>query len=242
MAALGRWGAVDPHADRYPGASPYNYVLGNPTSLVDPDGRDPTYPARFLAGGLVSMASETAIQGLEMMLGARESMDFGDIVVSGAAGAVTGGFTTVRSLGRLQRVANLTLNLGVGAGADYAMAHGGSDTNPDGFNLAVSVTAAVLGEAAGEAIEGAHRASVRAADPVFQGLTRELNEQGTRYRGGRRTLVTLEAAELAVDSYRGTESAAVGSTTGSVMNRITNYIGSVMGGGDAVDRDPIPSR
>jgi hypothetical protein len=38
MAALGRWGAVDPLADRYAGYSPYNYVLGNPNSLIDPDG------------------------------------------------------------------------------------------------------------------------------------------------------------------------------------------------------------
>jgi hypothetical protein len=39
MAALGRWGAVDPLADQYAGYSPYNYVLGNPNSLIDPDGR-----------------------------------------------------------------------------------------------------------------------------------------------------------------------------------------------------------
>jgi hypothetical protein len=38
MAALGRWGAVDPLADRYAGHSPYSYVLGNPNSLIDPDG------------------------------------------------------------------------------------------------------------------------------------------------------------------------------------------------------------
>jgi hypothetical protein len=38
MAALGRWSAVDPLADRYAGYSPYSYVLGNPTSFIDPDG------------------------------------------------------------------------------------------------------------------------------------------------------------------------------------------------------------
>jgi RHS repeat-associated protein len=38
MAALGRWGQVDPLADQYAGHSPYNYVLGNPNSLIDPDG------------------------------------------------------------------------------------------------------------------------------------------------------------------------------------------------------------
>jgi RHS repeat-associated protein len=36
---LGRWGQVDPLAAKYVTWSPYNYVLGNPMRLVDPDGR-----------------------------------------------------------------------------------------------------------------------------------------------------------------------------------------------------------
>jgi RHS repeat-associated protein len=41
MPALGRWGAVDPLADEFAGWSGYNYVMGNPSGLVDPDGRVP---------------------------------------------------------------------------------------------------------------------------------------------------------------------------------------------------------
>lgn len=39
--ALARWMAVDPLAEKYAPWSPYNYVLGNPVRLIDPDGRDP---------------------------------------------------------------------------------------------------------------------------------------------------------------------------------------------------------
>ena len=37
---LGRWMSVDPLFAKYPGISPYNYCMGNPMKLIDPDGRD----------------------------------------------------------------------------------------------------------------------------------------------------------------------------------------------------------
>jgi RHS repeat-associated protein len=36
------WLSVDPLAEKFPNASPYNYCLGNPINLVDPDGRAPS--------------------------------------------------------------------------------------------------------------------------------------------------------------------------------------------------------
>jgi RHS repeat-associated protein len=41
MPALGRWGVVDPLAESYPGWSAYNFVMNNPTFLVDPNGLEP---------------------------------------------------------------------------------------------------------------------------------------------------------------------------------------------------------
>jgi len=37
-AKIGRFMSVDPLAEKYPGWSPYNYVLGNPISNIDPQG------------------------------------------------------------------------------------------------------------------------------------------------------------------------------------------------------------
>lgn len=37
---LGVWTSVDPKAHKYPGVSPYAYVMNNPLINIDPDGRD----------------------------------------------------------------------------------------------------------------------------------------------------------------------------------------------------------
>ena len=36
---LGRWMSIDPLAEKYETASPFNYVLNNPVNAIDPDGR-----------------------------------------------------------------------------------------------------------------------------------------------------------------------------------------------------------
>jgi uncharacterized protein RhaS with RHS repeats len=41
MPVLGRWLTPDPLADAYPGQSPYNYAMNNPTGLTDPTGLGP---------------------------------------------------------------------------------------------------------------------------------------------------------------------------------------------------------
>ncbi|MEY8761796.1 RHS repeat-associated core domain-containing protein, partial [Chryseobacterium tongliaoense] len=40
MPDIGRWGAVDPLAEKHPEMSPYVYAANNPVKYVDPDGRD----------------------------------------------------------------------------------------------------------------------------------------------------------------------------------------------------------
>lgn len=39
-SAIALWYSVDPLADMYPSWSPYNYCMGNPVNMIDPDGRE----------------------------------------------------------------------------------------------------------------------------------------------------------------------------------------------------------
>jgi RHS repeat-associated protein len=64
----GRWLSVDPMAGKYPGWSPYNFVLGNPIQFIDPDGAftmDPNdiekYP--MVAKFLESLSDKFIIDG-----------------------------------------------------------------------------------------------------------------------------------------------------------------------------------
>ena len=56
---LARWFVPDPLADDYPGLSPYNYTLGNPVMLVDPDGRSVENDYGLDNLGNVSLIRET---------------------------------------------------------------------------------------------------------------------------------------------------------------------------------------
>ena len=71
-SALGRWHVVDPLWAQFPSYSPYNYVLGDPINLMDPDGMAPCCvdEGKAFIGGAVGAVSSRVNGAVNYVRGA----------------------------------------------------------------------------------------------------------------------------------------------------------------------------
>ena len=101
--ALGRWWQVDPLADQdvLVSVTPYNYSFDNPVRYNDPLGDCPTCLIGFLIGAGVEYGMQVAGNYLQGKTGveAWTDVDPGDILISGGAGALTGGLSAIGGKG-----------------------------------------------------------------------------------------------------------------------------------------------
>jgi len=79
--AVARWNAVDPLADQFAAHSPYNYVMGNPISLVDPDGRAPDWIKTTNDDGSVTYTAEQGDSATSLEEQHGVSFEVGDAVI-----------------------------------------------------------------------------------------------------------------------------------------------------------------
>jgi RHS repeat-associated protein len=63
-AQIGRWTQVDPLSENYEDWSNYNYVLGNPVNLIDPDGREPQPPTGLIYRKVIPTTPNLKAPGL----------------------------------------------------------------------------------------------------------------------------------------------------------------------------------
>ena len=80
---LGRWFAQDPLSEKYYSISPYAFCAGNPVKYLDPDGEDPTLPARMVIGAAIG----GAVSGTAAII---KGKSFTEVIAATAGGAVDG--------------------------------------------------------------------------------------------------------------------------------------------------------
>ncbi len=93
---VGRWFAVDALADEPEqiDKSVYAYAWNNPTNLTDPDGNCPQ-----CIGFAVGFITEIAVQKLT-----GQEINYGKALISGGAGALSGGLSTLKNVGTVGKV------------------------------------------------------------------------------------------------------------------------------------------
>ena len=80
--AIGRWHAVDPLAEKYPGMTAYGYCAGNPVKYVDVDGKEIYfYMLNASKTGYVSMPFESLPPQLQRMIYGFASMPAGYVLL-----------------------------------------------------------------------------------------------------------------------------------------------------------------
>ena len=85
---IGRWFAQDPLSEKYYGISPYAFCAGNPVKYLDPDGEDPTLPARMAIGAAIG----GAVSGTAAII---KGKSFTEVIAATAGGAVDGAIGSI---------------------------------------------------------------------------------------------------------------------------------------------------
>jgi RHS repeat-associated protein len=88
---INRWGQIDPLAEKHYAWSGYNYVLGNPVKLIDPDGRDPMFDEN---GNFLGHYNDSDFDGEIMVMPANKYQQVTggrDVVISQTVATYMGG-------------------------------------------------------------------------------------------------------------------------------------------------------
>ncbi|MEK6153137.1 RHS repeat-associated core domain-containing protein [Flavobacteriaceae bacterium 3-367] len=137
-AALGRWFVLDPRADDIlqVDLTPYNYSWNNPGNVYDPDGECP-WCIGAVIGAVVDYASQVAVNYAQGKTGldAFTDVDGTSILISAGAGALSGGLSTLKNVGK---VGKATIQVGIEIAEESAQQLN-ENGNINGSDLATNV-------------------------------------------------------------------------------------------------------
>ncbi|RMG26770.1 MAG: RHS repeat-associated core domain-containing protein [Methanobacteriota archaeon] len=223
--ALGRWLAVDPLWEKYPGWNPYNYTANDPINKSDPDGRF----VQALVGAAVGAAVEFGAQVAVSMANGQSfseavsNVDLVDVGIAAAAGAVSGGLSTVSKLGTAGRA---LMSAGISVAEGAAKANLGSSKSD--YSIRDGAFDALTGAGFSKISDKAQEL-IKANSKEFKVLTKTAKKLGNIAREGRPRRAQTERyqqALKAVQNYGSTQANAISQAGSGILNTVKGVSGS----------------
>ena len=188
--AIGRWFAQDPLSEKYYGISPYAFCAGNPVKYLDPNGEDPTLPARMAGGAIIG----GAISGTAAII---KGKSFTEVVAATAGGAVDGAIgATGFGVGGKFFSGLVGGGLGNLVEQELNKAFGNQKGKIDGSNIVVSAALGAGMNGASEAIEQSGKSLIKYlinSDATQKALEKEV-KQSVKSAGRKTTPSSIKKA------------------------------------------------
>ena len=107
---VSNWLSVDPLAEKFPNASPYNYCLDNPINLIDPDGRDIVLPkGTSLKNTYIILGNLQKITNDKLVYSTQKNGTIRIKVVSLGEGNKTAGTNLIRQLNSSEKTVSIII-------------------------------------------------------------------------------------------------------------------------------------
>ena len=229
-AAIGRWGTVDPLAEKYYSISPYVYCAGNPIAYRDENGEWINLVIGAVVGAVTDYGLQVATNYMTGVSGpdAWTKVDMKSIGVSTIAGATGVGLgakvSQVVKVAKLGKAATQVAKVAGEAVVDASISAGSQLVQNGEVNLvqvAVDTGAGVVGSKLGDNAKIAKQSS-----PEGKRLARQA-DRSQRVAGDNARASRTEAANKATkaaENYGNAQAAATSVATSSTISKTTEKI------------------
>ena len=216
----GVWLGVDPLAHKLPHWTPYCFNNNNLVNIVDPDGKLPQVVIGFIIGFALDVMAQMVFDGKDLT-----EVDYMSATISGGAGALSGGLSSVAKFGKYGTLAvNTTI--------DVAESLSKQALDPE-TNGEIS-----LGKTVSDVVSGSDGNRVKVVDDANIKVKENTLDRAQRLASGdfssSSRVRNVQKAQSSLNNAHNTNDAA-GRATGNALQSTSDDLRSLLGGSIGAD-------